>query len=98
MKRVRIFALVILSALLCFLVLNDPSLTSLETSAILDGHCIKDCMENPWLIDHIQNTMDQPSGKSPILVNPNRNQEGQSGQVTTILKHFKNKVSFLIDL
>jgi len=62
---------------------------------LLDGSCDlnSNCMESTELTDHIRSVIVQPSGTKPILEKPDelRNQKGQTGQVETILKHFKNK-------
>jgi len=63
--------------------------------SLLDGSCDlnSNCMESTELTDHIRSVIVKPSGTKPILEKPDevRNQKGQTGQVDTILKHFKNK-------
>ena len=94
--------MIILFTILCFFLVKHYSirfasqLRTHEIQDLLDGRCIKDCDQNPLLIDYIRNTMVKPSGKSPVLENPDglTNQKGQTVQVDTILKHFNNKVSF----
>jgi len=68
---------------------------SLDARELLEGQCVKDCDENPILIDYIKTVLVSPSGSSPVLTNPEevKTQRGQTGQVDVILKHFKNKRS-----
>jgi len=59
---------------------------------VLGGNCSKDCMEDPLLLEKIKSVLVQPSGKKPILDNPDRQKsKGQEGQVDKILQHFNNK-------
>ena len=61
---------------------------------LLAGNCSDDCMENSKLVDHIRSVIVHPSGHLPVMSNPsNMMLKGQEGQVNTILKHFKEKVS-----
>merc|ERR1711874_218725 len=59
---------------------------------VLAGNCSEDCMEDPALLEKIKSVLVQPSGKKPILDNPDRQKsKGQEGQVDRILQHFNNK-------
>jgi len=62
---------------------------------LLDGSCYlnSNCMESTELIDHIRSVIVKPSGTKPILEKPDEvtSQKGQTGQVDTILQHYKNK-------
>jgi len=62
---------------------------------LLDGSCDlnSNCMESTKLTDHIRSVIVKPSGTKPILEKPDEvtSQKGQTGQVDTILQHYKNK-------
>ena len=84
---------ILLSIFTGLFILNHFFLVNFRTLANLEGGCSEDCLDNPVLLDRIRNAMIQPSGTNPVLHNPDAvNYKGQSGQVDTILEHFKNKV------
>lgn len=85
----------ILSALVVLVLFNTSlkhKLQPQEIKELLNGSCIKDCLQNPLLINHIMSTMIKPSGTSPVLEFPEGiKSKGQKNQVDRILQHFNNK-------
>jgi len=70
--------------------MKQRELYSLEMNELLFGRCVQDCDRNPFLIKHIKTNIAKPSGRSPVLENPEAMQN-KTGQVDRILKHFNNK-------
>eukprot|EP00092_Neocalanus_flemingeri_P061607 GFUD01074116.1.p1 GENE.GFUD01074116.1~~GFUD01074116.1.p1 ORF type:complete len:279 (+),score=83.55 GFUD01074116.1:40-876(+) len=92
----RVLIIIILSLLLltCTKYSSKSQLElSPEIVELVSGQCKEDCVENPVLIDHIETVLAKPSGKSPVLNNPEqvKNQKDQPRQVDSILKYFNNK-------
>ena len=94
LKTLKYLVCVLCGILLWTLLSRRTQLAKLDLAQVLAGNCAQDCMESPLLIEHIQTVLAKPSGKKPVLKNPEEleNQKGQSGQVEAVMEHFKHKV------
>ena len=94
LKTLRYLVIVLCAMLLWILWSRHVQLSPLDLAEVLTGNCAQDCMESTQLIEHIQTVLSKPSGRKPVLKNPEEleNQKGQSGQVEAIMEHFNHKV------
>eukprot|EP00090_Calanus_glacialis_P003721 TRINITY_DN12746_c0_g1_i7.p1 TRINITY_DN12746_c0_g1~~TRINITY_DN12746_c0_g1_i7.p1 ORF type:complete len:286 (+),score=67.91 TRINITY_DN12746_c0_g1_i7:32-889(+) len=93
LKTLRYLVFVLCAILLWILWSRNAQLSQPDLAEVLTGNCAQDCMESPQLVEHIQTVLAKPSGRKPVLKNPEEleNQKGQSGQVEAIMEHFNHK-------